>query len=168
MSRHRYPADTIWADYARGGAGLALTLGPLLVLTPHWLVSAGLAAAALLFAVFLSRTALRQLTVVELDERGVAARGSGVEWAALQGLRLTYYSTRRDRRNGWMQMTLKGPGRALRLESTLTGFDEIAEHAAAAAAAKGLRLDDATVDNLLALGIDAGRGAEGGRAGAER
>src|SRR3546814_13308044 len=41
--------------------------------------------------------------------------------------------TRRDRTQGWMHMTLKGGGRTLTLESTISGFDDIAEQASEAA-----------------------------------
>jgi hypothetical protein len=42
----------------------------------------------------------------------------------------------------------------VRVESTLDGFDGLAARAAAAAGRNGVALDDATIDNLLALGID--------------
>src|SRR3546814_3256632 len=61
--------------------------------------------------------------------------------------------TRRDRTQGWMHMTLKGGGRTLTLESTISGFDDIAEQASEAARGNGLKLRDATQENLVALGI---------------
>src|SRR3546814_11929791 len=51
---------------------------------------------------------------VEVGDRGIVARGplgGAIAWPDLEDLRLRYYSTRRDRTQGWMHMTLKGGGR---------------------------------------------------------
>lgn len=162
MSVHRYPREALTADYLRGGAGFALTGAPLVALSPHWAVAVPLAAAAVLFLAFLARTALRHLTTVELDDAGIAAHGplgGAIAWPELRDLRLRYYSTRRDRQKGWMHLTLKGGGRALRLESTITGFDAIVERASEAAGANRLRVAEATAENLIALGIEPPRSA---------
>ena len=56
-----------------------------------------------------------------------------------------------------MQLRLKGTGagETVRLESTLDGFDEIAERVAGVARRRGIGMTDTTVSNFLALGIDA-------------
>ncbi len=162
MSLHRYPAASLWADDARAAAGLAMTALPLAVLDMHWVLTAAFGAAAILFAGFLVRTGLRHITVIETGDAGIATHGplgSAIAWPQLAGLRLRYYSTRRDREHGWMQLTLRGNRRRLRLESTLDGFDDVVGQACAAARRNGVTFDDATVENLLALGIDPGRGA---------
>src|SRR3546814_15024359 len=92
---------------------------------------------------------------VEVGDRGIVARGplgGAIAWPDLEDLRLRYYSTRRDRTQGWMHMTLKSGGRTLTLESTISGFDDIAEPASEAARGNGLKLHDATLENLVALG----------------
>lgn len=153
----RYARGPILADYARAAAGLALTAGPLLALdTAPW-AAAGLGAGALVFALFALRTAQRHAARVSVDEEGVRVQGpfgGALRWADLRSVRLSYYSTRRDRRDGWMHMTLKGRG-TVRLESSLDGFDLIAGRAAEVAREKRLPLTDATVRNFAALGIDA-------------
>jgi hypothetical protein len=68
-------------------------------------------------------------------------------------MRLAYYSTRRDRRSGWMQLELGAGGARVRLDSRIEGFDQVVRHAAAVAAAHGLALNEATFANLEALGI---------------
>lgn len=153
----RYPPGPLIADYARAGAGLALTAGPLLAFDVAVWAGVALGGAALLFGLFGLRTAQRHATVVELDDDGVRARGplgGRVSWSELRSVRLAYYSTRRDRKDGWMTMTLRGRG-AVKLESSLDGFDRVAERAAAAARARRLRLSEATLQNFAALGIDA-------------
>ena len=68
-------------------------------------------------------------------------------------MKLGYYSTRRDRKSGWMQLEL-GAGRArLSLDSRLDGFDRLVRFATAAAAERELELSEATAANLSALGI---------------
>jgi|HigsolmetaAR203D_1030402.scaffolds.fasta_scaffold00246_41 hypothetical protein len=156
MSTYRYPGESLAMDYARGIAGLVLTGAPLAALDPHWAVSLLLAGACATFGVFVLRTAQRHLTVFEVGDQGIVARGplgGAIAWPELSDLTLRYYSTRRDRGRGWMQMTLRGSGRKLTLESSLSGFDDIAERAAAAARRNGLTLRETTLSNLVALGI---------------
>ncbi len=154
---HRYPQKQIAQDYARGGVGLALTALPIVFLALHPMFFWPLLAGAVLFAIYTGRTLLRQLTVFHSGEQGIAAHGplaSAIAWRDLADLRLRYFSTRRDRKDGWMQLTLRGGGRTIRLESPLIGFSDIADRAADAARANGLSLNDATTNNLVALGID--------------
>jgi hypothetical protein len=55
-----------------------------------------------------------------------------------------------------MQLTLAGRGRRLVVDSRIGGFDLLARHAVAAAARQGpVRLDEATIANFRALGIEA-------------
>ena len=155
MSLHSYPAKVQRSDMIRGGVGLLLTAGPLIVLPMHWVVSMLFGAAAILFAVFTARIVQRALTRYEFGERGIVARGPlgvAIAWDDLDALKLQFFSTRRDRRNGWMLLVLKSGNRTLKLESTLDGFDQIVDRAAETAKVKRLELTDATTNNLLAMG----------------
>ena len=125
MSIHRYPAEAQRSDLIRGGIGLLLTVGPLAVLPMHWVVSILFGAAALLFALFTARIIQRTLTRYESGEQGIAAHGplgATIAWDELSALKLHFFSTRRDRGNGWMLLVLKGGNRSLKLESTLTAL----------------------------------------------
>jgi hypothetical protein len=159
LTRYRYPPGPLLGDYARATAGLVLTgLPPLLLPLSTW-VALPLAVAAGLFVLFAARTAQRHMTVIEMDGTGIYARGplgGSIPWEHLAQVRLNYYSTRRDRGLGWMQLRLKGTGagETVRIESTLDGFDEIAERVAGVARGKGIGMTDTTVSNFLALGID--------------
>lgn len=152
---YRYPARAVAAEYARASIGLALTLGPLALLRPAAAVAWALAAAAALFLVYFARTACRQLTHIELDEAGIRTRGplgAAIRWAELRSLRLAYYSTRRDREEGWMQLKLRDGRRTIRIDSDLDGFAQLARAAAGRARQCGLEIDAATRGNLSALG----------------
>lgn len=156
MSRHVYPGSAMIGDYARAAAGLT-PAAAILAFSPVGAVAAGiLGGFAALFALFGVRTALRHMTGVEISETGLSTSGplgATIPWAELDGVKLTYYSTRRDRRDGWMQLELRGGGSVVRLDSRIEGFDTIVERAALAAAARGVELNAATAANLEALGI---------------
>lgn len=144
-------------DYVRAGFGLALTGTPLL-LTPAgsaavWVLGPLFA----LFAVFGARTALRHRTVVEADDQRITAHGlwrQQLAWSVLSEVKLNYYSTKRDRSQGWMQLVLVGGRDRVRIDSTLDGFPEVARRAYDTARARGLELSEASVANFAALGFE--------------
>jgi hypothetical protein len=154
-----YPVAALCGDYLRVAFGLALTLGPLLLLEPAAVVVMPLAALGLVFAWFGVRTVLRHLSRVELAESAIAVRGPVsryLAWGDLEVMKLAYYAPRRSRDDGWLQLTLRGAGgRSIRLDSTLAGFDQVLRRASRAARAKALPLDAATHANLAALGLEA-------------
>ena len=157
MSRHRYPARVTRADYLRSGIGVALTAGPLAAVGAGPWVSAVLGAFAGLFAYHGWRTWRRQGTSVEVSETEISTSGRSrviLPWDEVSRVRLRYFSTRRDRTGGWMQLTLDGAGRRIRIESTIEDFDAIARRTAAAVAANGLALDAASRVNFRALRLD--------------
>lgn len=166
---HAYPARDLTGDFVRGGAGALLTLGPVVLLETHWAVTTVLAGIGLLFVVFLARTWQRRATVIETGPDGIAARGpmgGAIAWPVLERLDLRYFSTRRDRGDGWLQLTLAGGGTTLKLESSLEGFDHVLERAADAARANGVALSETTQQNLQTMGLggvptDDGTGAAG-------
>lgn len=162
MQHYRYPATTLISDYLRVGAGLAVTVGPLLALDLAPPLAVLLAALALLFAWFGVRTGVRQLSGIELSHSEIAVSGPvrrRLPWQQLRRLQLAYYAPRRARQDGWLQLTLRGPARApIRVDSTLDGFEEVLRRATSAAAANHLALDPTTEANLAALGIAAGTG----------
>jgi hypothetical protein len=156
MSAHAYRPQAIRGDYIRAGAGLAMTALPLTAVPPASIAGIVLTAAALLFAGFGARTWVRQKSRFHVDEKGIARDGpfgTMLPWAELTALRLRYFATKRDRSGGWMQMTLKGENGAMRIDSTLEGFRDLAGHALRTAESAGIALDRATVENLRALGL---------------
>src|SRR3546814_18715301 len=101
-------------------------------------------------------TLLRQLTAVTLDEDGVSTSGprnARVRWQELERVDLRYFSTRRDREKGWMQLRLWGKDQSVSVDSTLEGFIEIARTAAEAAATRCISASPVTDENFRAIGI---------------
>ncbi len=156
MSVHTYPPTAAAADFARAGAGLCLAALPLLLVDTLPAVTAVLAVLVAVFVVYAARTASRQLTRVEIDDDGVSIRGATtrtVPWSALERVKLSYYSTRRDRTGGWLQLTIAGGTATLAVDSRIAGFDRLAERALRAARNKGLKLDPTTLYNFQSLGL---------------
>jgi len=150
----RYPWPALCLAYAGSVTGLAVSLGLIGFVRLAAPVAWAVAAAAALFLVYFVRTVCRQLTHIELDEAGIRARGplvAAIRWEDLRSLQLDYYSTRRDREGGWMQLKLRDAQRTIRIDSDLEGFAELIGAAARVAAQRGLPLDAATLGNLEAL-----------------
>ena len=157
-SQFHYPLPALALDYAGSIAGIACSMGPIVFMRVATPVAWVLAAVAALFLVYFARTVCRQLSHIELDEAGIRARGpavglpgAAIRWEELRSLQLEFYSTRRDREGGWMQLKLRDAQRTIRIDSELEGFAVVARAAARAAAARGLALDAATIGNLAAL-----------------
>ena len=155
MSRHAYPRSALLFDYARSVLALPfLALAVFASLNPF--LRLVFAACGLLLAVFFLRTWLRHRTAVVLEEDGITLAGplgGRIRWSELDRLRLRYFSTRRDRQNGWMELTLHAGKSRLRLESDIEGFRQIAAAALEAARTRGLALDETTEINLSGLDL---------------
>jgi hypothetical protein len=158
-SEHRYPFDALIGDYLRAGIGLLFTMGPLAVTTPLAPITGLLAALGALFFVYGGRTVIRHCTVIRLSAKGMEAKGplgARIAWHDVKGLTLRYFSTRRDRTGGWMQLKVRGRSRALRIDSTIDDFDAILRRATDAARESGVKLDSSSVENLRLRGIRTG------------
>ena len=156
MTDHGYPNSAMVGDYLRAAAGF-VPAAAMFAVPAAGTAAIGVAAGfAALFLLFGLRTAVRHATHIGANETAIAAAGplaATIRWAELDRMKLAYYSTRRDRRDGWMQLQL-GAGRLrLRLDSRIDGFEELLARAARAAAVRGIELDAATLANLEALGI---------------
>jgi hypothetical protein len=153
---HIYPAQAMVGDYMRAAAGLVPT-GILFATIPVGDVAAViLGGFAAVFGIFGVRTVLRHGTSLEMTDTELQAHGVSrqrIVWAEVDRLKLAYYSPRRDRRSGWMQLELGAGSAKLSLDSRIDGFDTVVRRAAEAAAANGLALNEATAANLESLGI---------------
>jgi len=153
----RYPRPTLLADYVRAGIGAVLCGLPLVLIDVNRWIAAILLAGFVLFAAFFVRTALRQHTRYVLGPDTLCAdgpAGSLVEWSRLDRMKLSYFSTKRDRSDGWMQLTVgSSGGRTVKVDSALEGFYDIVERAARAAETTGVDLSVATRANLRSMGI---------------
>lgn len=156
MSRHSYPRNTLYADYARAAVGMFITAIPLVfaeVLTVFFYIFALL---WLLFFIYGLRTAMRQLTIFELSADGLMALGPrhrAIAWPGMQKVELKYYSTQRDKKEGWMQLKIAGGNGVIRVDSTVDDFDALARHVVREAMAHGVEFNPSTQANLESLGV---------------
>jgi len=156
---YRHTLRTLAPDYIRAIGGILLTAGTLVFAqttgTVAWILGAGL----LLFVGYAVHTAIRHASTVRCDENGIFVTGPlrrAVDWNDLTDVRLRYFSTRRDGRNGWMQLIVKGPHASVRIESTLTGFKDIVADAVKIADRNEIQLSSTTLGNIEVLSPDNG------------
>ncbi len=156
MSTHRYPFEALSGDYIRAGAGILICGGPLPFLLGNTPALAVLGSLTALFAFFGWRTLVRQRTTIRVDAESIAASGliqTELFWRNLNHVKLSYFSTRRDRRDGWMQLNIGSADGRLRIDSSIEEFESLARHAHTAARANDLEMTPATLGNFQALGI---------------
>jgi hypothetical protein len=104
MTELRYPLSALLGDYARGLLGIAICL--VIVITYDWtnrLVWLFIAL-TVLFLVYTMRTAIRQKTIIGVDDGGIVQTLFGssrrIDWNRLQSLSLRYYATKRAKKKG--------------------------------------------------------------------
>ena len=169
MNIHRYPVKELVSDYIRAGFGVLIPVSLMLFTGLLPLVFYIMMALAVLFGIYGLRTALRQATVLIVDDHGVRQEGPlgaifdrKVSWARMRDFRLRYFSTRRDGTEGWMQLILRdreGRG-SIRIDSHLPGFDDITQQVYEAARDNGLAIDPTSANNLASLGLGDGEVAQ--------
>ncbi len=162
MNVFRYPGKSLIGDYVRSGVGLAVGLGVLASASSSITIVIIFGALTALFLAFGFRTVKRQMLRVAVTDEEIRGAGLGARalpWDRLDQLKLRYYGSRRQRvresSGGFMQLTLKGAGATMTLESSIDGFEYIAWRATKAVRENGVSLDPASAGNLLELGIDA-------------
>jgi hypothetical protein len=155
-TRHVYPTAAMLSDYLRAAAGLVPAAIVFAVEPVGPVAATVLGGFAAVFGVFGLRTLLRHGTSIEMTDGELRAYGvlpRTLAWAELDRMKLAYYSTRRDKRSGWMQLELRAGAVRLKLDSRIDGFDRVVWRAAEAAHERGIAINDATMANLQALGI---------------
>ena len=157
---YRYPPSAVMGDYLRSAVGLAVGLGVLLTVPISTVILIVFGGLTVIFLLFGLRTLQRHLTQITLDQDGILRRdlvSQTLRWQDLEYLRLRYFGTHRQQRGGsggFMQLSLRGQGRRMKIESDLEGFEDVTRLAAAAARTNGVSLDPTSAGNLLAMGID--------------
>ena len=156
MTCYAYPTSAMYGDYLRAAAGFVPTALILATMPVSMAASIVLSGFVALFAVFGVRTILRHGTRFEMTGSALNTSGlrrTSIAWGELDRMTLAYYSTRRDRQDGWMQLELRSGWTRVRLDSRIGGFAELVDKSARAARSRGLTLNAATLANLAALGI---------------
>jgi hypothetical protein len=156
VSLHRYAPQTLIGDYMRAGLGLLLTVPPLMFLNPDTAIALALGIVAAVCLFFLARTIDRNRAVVSVDDDGIkltGLRSASVRWAELARMTLAYYAVKRDKSDGWMEITLKDAKATIKLDSRLENFGAVVVKAARVARERRIPLNQITLSNLKALNI---------------
>ena len=156
MTSYSYPLRAVLGDYLRAGAGIVISGFPLVMVSSKPFVTYLFGGMICLFLVYGARTVSRHFTRIEVSAEGILTTlplRRGIAWRDLSKLRLKYFSTKRDKSNGWLQLVLtSGQGR-ISIDSGLDGFRDVVMRAMDAARQNGVEIDPATVANLAALNI---------------
>ncbi len=149
----RYRRLALWTECAKAVAGSGVCAGLAVVLPVTWFPGGLIYALGGAFAWYGGLTAYRTAMRIVVSSEGLMEQPSGrmLAWREVQGLQLVYYSTRRDREDGWMELTLRSEGRAWRIDSRLDGFQQFVHLVLRATADNRLELDPTTAHNLEAL-----------------
>lgn len=155
-----YDRPSIVTDYLRSGVGLVASGAPLALTKPMPWLTWVLVVTFILFLLFALRSVLRHVSRYQLDDDGfkrLSPRPLRVKWSEIEGMKLRYYATRRnrdqDQNNGWFQLQLRGNKGKIIIDSNLGNFDQVLKSTARAAGVRGLALDKVTRDNLSAMGV---------------
>jgi len=163
MTRLHYPPDRLLPDLLRSAAGLGICLALILFTAPASVIFYPVVGLAVLLFWLICHTLWRWRVSFEIDDRGVTRHGGlnlgfwlksqpvSLPWEQVNHVRLRYYSTRRDRDNGWMTVLLSGDGKTLRADSNLQDFDLLARAAWRAARRNGAKIDPLTQMNATRL-----------------
>ena len=157
VTDHGYPSGKIWGDYLRAVIGLSLCLSPYLLGTEVTSIVLIFLCGALLFFLYGLKTISRHLLGVKLNDNELTIKvinKNTFMWDRLTDLSLSYFSTRPNVGDGWMQLRLRLGKKTLRIESSVTGFDIIVRRAIAAASSNRIKLSDTTIQNIEALAIE--------------
>lgn len=153
LKPYRYPRRMLLFDGLRAGVGILITLGPLLFLTVSRSLAMALGVVGLIFLWFGFRVLAQCMVSIVPSADGLSIRGLRqrfLGWEDLKGLKLAYYAPIRRRNAGWYQLTLMGKEGAIKLDSTMDGFDDLLRSALAAATHANLVYDPSTRENLAA------------------
>jgi hypothetical protein len=158
MNTYRYPLANIIGDYLRSTAGLLFVAIPAALTQLGTTVTVILAALAAIFLVYGARTVNRHLTEIELDDTGIKSKGGlsrQLRWRNVERLDLRYFSTRRDRQNGWMQLRLDGDRTVVRVDSQIDDWQQFVEQVCQMVPLSQITLGETTMVNLNSMGISA-------------
>ena len=154
---YRWPAAALRADYLRGGFGFAASLLLALLIPPPSIAFFVFLGLTIVFGLYLAQAALRARTSLTLLPEGLAVAGFFgnrlIRWDTLDQFALRYYTLRRDKEAGWMDLKLASGKDAVTFDDRLDGFRPILERAWEAARARDIGISSATYANLTAAGL---------------
>ncbi len=150
MTLLEYPKGTFRGDCLRGVAGLAMILVLLSLAVPSIVASSLLLALAVVFMIYIFTAWRRSQYRYAVNDEALTRHPDGrqIQWSELSDLRLAYYTTRRDYRQGWLELKLLAGDKIIAVDSRLDGFNPLLQRAICAAQCNHLQLSPSTCMNL--------------------
>ena len=156
MKEYRYPVSALRGDYLRALAGMLFTGLLLFGASSVPTVFVIVASIFLLFAGFGLQTWLRHMTMIGIEQDGMRIYGirrRKITWQDLNGTKLKFFTMKRDRDSGWMELTLLTSRGKVKIDSSIDGFNEIAKSVAHAVESREIKIDETSVENFNAIDI---------------
>ena len=155
-ARFHYPLRNLVPDYLRAGAGFGLTMVPM----PHAIggspvVLAIVLGLAGLFGSFGLTTLVRQKSTICASDEGLWIEGlrpRALRWEEVREIDLRYFSTRKDREQGWFQLKVIGPSGTIKVDSNLNDFDALLHRVVTAITRHDLSVTPIGRENLTSMG----------------
>ena len=91
--------------------------------------------------------------VTKQDLKRVGLFKRSLSWDQLNNVTLKYFSTRRDRKAGWYQLTLSDGIVKISIDSELMGFDTVMKICADVVIQKRLTVSETTSENFASSGF---------------
>ena len=156
MSGFRYPVASLRGDYIQAAVGTTITGALMISAFSVPVMFFFIGPLFVLFFGFGLKTWSKHLTMIEIEPSGLQIFGfrrRHVDWNSVTGAKLRFFTIKRDRDAGWMELTLLTDSRKIKIESTIDGFNEIAEAVARIVESKDIKIDETSVENFNAIGI---------------
>jgi hypothetical protein len=91
--------------------------------------------------------------ITEQDLKRVGLFKRSLSWDQLNNVTLKYFSTRRDRKAGWYQLTLSDDIVKITIDSELMGFDTVMKICSDVVMQKQLTVSETTSENFASSGF---------------
>tara|TARA_R110002096_G_scaffold280581_1_gene474686 strand:- start:448 stop:960 length:513 start_codon:yes stop_codon:yes gene_type:complete len=155
-ARFHYPLGNLWPDYLRAGLGFGLTMIPMpYAVGGNILVMLIVFGLAGLFASFGISTFIRQKSTVAISDQGIwieGPRAKALEWNDVAEVDLRFFSTRKERDKGWLQMKISGGGTTIKADSNLNDFDSLLRNVVTAITRHDLSVSPIGRENFASMG----------------
>ena len=152
-----YPQRILAKEGSKGLIGSVACVCILYFLRPTPYLGWPIAAAGVLFLLYLGQQVSRHYLRSRVDDTGFIHETFGIRkairWAELSDLRLNFYPQSKGQSQGMLVLILKDGKSRIKLDSTIDHFPTVLSRAAEAARERGIQFHPTTEENLASLGL---------------
>ncbi len=149
-----YSRSYIFKAYLRVAFGWIFAFSIWFLMPAHTVTYVFVVGTVVMFSCYALQTWLRDQSKIQINSDQISVEGRRqvrIRWDQLKSFDLAYFSTRKDSRNGWMQLKLVGDDSTIRLDSDLERFVDVVSLALSHARMRGLDLSIRTMQNAEIL-----------------